>query len=66
MPPNGGYSPIIAAVNAGGVVAVLVIGLWLGLTGAVVPGDVMRACQMERADYLDQLLRYQVPVPVRP
>lgn len=54
---------LIAAVNAGGVTAVLVIAIWLGINGTVVPGDVMRTCQMERTAYLEQLLRYQLPVP---
>lgn len=54
---------LLTAVNAGGVTAVLVIAIWLGLNGTVVPGDVMRTCQMERTAYLTQLLRYQLPVP---
>lgn len=53
----------LTAVNAGGVTAVLICAIWLGLNGTVVPGDVMRTCQMERSAYLEQLLRYQLPIP---
>lgn len=65
-PPNPGtptIAQLVAAVNAGGVTAVLLFFIWLGLNGTVVPGDIMRTCQMERTAYLNQLLRYQLPVP---
>lgn len=63
MGPGLTINQLLAAVNTGGLTAVLLIAIWLGLNGTVVPGDVMRACQMERTAYLQQLLRYQLPVP---
>lgn len=57
---------LLAAINTGGVVAVLVIAIWLGLRGDVVTRDVYRACQIDREQYLEQLLRYRVPLPQIP
>jgi hypothetical protein len=54
---------LITAINTGGVVTVLVLAVWLGLRGDVVTGEQLRDCRMRGDRYLEQLLRYQVPIP---
>jgi len=48
---------LLRAVNAGGVVAVLVVGLWLGLKGDIVTSDQLSDCRMARDSYLREWIR---------
>lgn len=58
---NLSLNDLIRAVNAGGVVSVLVLALWLGLRGDVVTAEQLRDCRMSRDAYLRDLLRVVLP-----
>lgn len=61
MPTNGHLQAIVQAVNTGGVVAVLVVVLWLGLRGDVVTSEQLQDCRAARDSYLREWVRAVSP-----
>lgn len=58
---------VLRAVNAGGVVGVLIVGLWLGLRGDVVTADQLADCRSARDAYLREWIRAispTIPTPI--
>lgn len=58
---NGSLAAITQLVNTGGVVAVLIVVIWLGLRGDVVTSDQLSDCRAARDAYLREWVRATTP-----